>query len=117
MPFGLFIKKRPFFPGRYKVEAGVYKDEYRLFKYQPAFVQRQLKAIKIIMAVFIPVFFVLSVFSTKLAIATGCLTCIPLFFIFYKVKKNVKTAVAFPVSILIGVVFGFWFRYQLGVFQ
>jgi hypothetical protein len=105
-------KNRPF-PGGYRFGAKTYREDYLIFHRQSPYVLRELRTVKIIMAALIPLFFVISVLSTRLAAVLGCL-CAVLLFLFFLKKKRFKPAAAAPVSIVTGIVFGIWIKYQLG---
>jgi hypothetical protein len=117
MLFRIFGRKRQknFSPGDYRIDNETYEADCRLFTGQPARVLRELKTVKIVMAVFIPLFFIMSAISTEFAVYAGCLSGVPPALIFIK-HKNFKPAAAVPVSIATGIVFGCWFQQRLGGF-
>jgi hypothetical protein len=94
---------------RYRIDPDVYRQEYLLFKNQPWWVLRELRTIKILMAVLIPLFVVLSFISTHAAAIGGLITAGILGFIFKK-KNDARPAAAAAVSVLLGAVFGYIFR-------
>jgi hypothetical protein len=114
----LFWKRKrqsSFNPNHYRVDAKTYEEEYRIFRFQPYPVLRDLKAVKTVMAVYIPLFIMLAMVSPPLSVAIGVITGAPGTIIFTK-KRRPKPAAAVPVSIITGIVSGLWLNYRIGVF-
>jgi hypothetical protein len=109
-----FMKKHRFSPGTYRVNPETYEQDYRVFHRQNVSILRELRTVKIIMAVLIPLFVGMSVFSTRLAV-TGGLVCAGTLSPIFLHKKSLKPVAAVPLSVAIGIVFGFWIKYQVGV--
>lgn len=108
------MKKHHFSPGTYRVDSETYEQDYQVFHRQSVYVLRELRTVKILMAVLIPLFIMIAVISSRLAAALGGLCAISLFFLYLK-KKSLKPAAAVPLSVATGIAFGFWIKYQLGV--
>jgi hypothetical protein len=108
-------KQRPFSPDQYKIDVKTYGEDYGIFIRQPRQILRELRTVKTVMAICIPLFVVLTALSPRPAIAAGLITGVSATAVFIK-KKRTKPAAAIPVSIAIGVVFGLWFNRQLGAF-
>jgi hypothetical protein len=114
----LFWKRKrqsSFNPNYYRIDARTYQEDYRIFRLQPYPVLRELKAVKIIMAICIPLFIALTMVSLPMAAALGVITGIPAALIFLK-KKRPKPAAAFPASIITGILSALYLSYRIGAF-
>jgi hypothetical protein len=113
----MFFKKenRPVYPGiyeKFRFDPEEYVKELMMYRNQPWWILKELRTIKIIMAVLIPVFFIISFFSLPAACAAGVVPAAAVFAHFKK-KRDIRPAVAGPVSVTAGVLFGFYFRWQI----
>jgi hypothetical protein len=109
----LFSKRRPQVDySQYKPDPLQYIEDYTIIHGQPDRVLRELRTIKILMAILIPLFAVFAFLHVLASCLTGFILASILFYSFAK-KKSIKQAVASLTSIGMGIIFGVWFRHLI----
>jgi hypothetical protein len=100
-----FNAKRPVNYDRFRVDPEEYRQEILLYETQPPEVLRQLRAVKICMALLIPLFTALSLCSLPVSLAAGLAAGAACFYTLYK-RVSIIPATASLVSIAMGIFFG-----------
>jgi hypothetical protein len=100
------------FTERLKLDSQTYQEDYHIFKGQSDSVKAELRTIKIIMAALIPSFLIFATIVKTNSIFFG-IVCVTILSAIFLRKNKLKFAVASLVSVIMGVIFGLWLRYEL----